>query len=76
MAETKRPRGRPPLPQDERKMRICLRLAPWVVTFYQDDLDDPSPGWTGRMEDALQKAAMRQLKKLAKPEKPAKRPKR
>jgi uncharacterized protein (DUF4415 family) len=47
-----RPRGRPALPEGERKEQVNLRLSPDVVSA----LRETGPGWQGRADEALRKA--------------------
>jgi len=45
-------RGRPPL-REHAKRQVTLRLDPDVIDRFRSD----GPGWQGRMNDALRKAA-------------------
>ena len=45
-------RGRPPL-REQAKQQVTLRLDPDVIERFRAD----GPGWQGRMNDALRKAA-------------------
>lgn len=45
-------RGRPPL-REQAKRQVTLRLDPDVIERFRAD----GPGWQGRMNDALRKAA-------------------
>lgn len=47
-----RPRGRPALPEGQRKEQVNLRLSPDVVSA----LRETGPGWQGRADEALRKA--------------------
>lgn len=52
MALLVRPRGRPALPEGQRKEQVNLRLSPDVVSA----LRETGPGWQGRADEALRKA--------------------
>ena len=59
MAAIVRARGRPAMQDNERKVRLTLRLPPAVVKHFRST----GPGWQTRIGELLQRAAKRSAAK-------------
>ena len=50
-------RGRPPLPEDQRKQRVHIMLDPDVIEYFKQAGGKGDKGWQTRLNAALRQAA-------------------